>query len=48
MALGFSSSIVLVLVLALVLDSGLPEARKIEDDDEDDYEDDKHKSSFGP
>ena len=36
-----ASSIVLVLVLVLVIDSWLPAPRKIEDDDEDEYEDDK-------
>jgi hypothetical protein len=43
-----SSSIVLVLVLVLVIDSWLPAPRKIEDDDEDDYEHDKGESRQAP
>jgi len=41
-----ASSIVLVLVLAI--DSWLPAPRKIEDDDEDDYEHDKDESRQAP
>jgi hypothetical protein len=43
-----SSSIVLVLVLVLVIDSWLSAPRKIEDDDEDDYEHDKGESRQAP
>jgi hypothetical protein len=36
------------IVLVLVIDSWLPEPRKIEDDDEDDYEHDEEESRPAP